>query len=90
MLQVRNLPPDLHEALAERARAEGVSMSEYVTRLLRRDLARPTMREWAARVAAAPATVPAFDLHRTLDDVRVEYSPAAAPDQAPADTAPSA
>ena len=39
MLQVRNLPDELHAALQERARSEGMTMSDYVTKVLRRDLA---------------------------------------------------
>ena len=39
-LQIRNLPDDLHAQLSERAGRLGVSMSEYVTRLLRDDLSR--------------------------------------------------
>ena len=46
MLQVKNLPEALHAALVDRAKAEGVTMSTYVTRLLRVDLQRPTLREW--------------------------------------------
>lgn len=32
--QVKNLPDDLHAALAARAKSEGVTMSDYVTRIL--------------------------------------------------------
>jgi len=48
MLQVRNLPDELHAALSERARAQGVSMSDYVTEVLRRELSKPTVAEWVA------------------------------------------
>ena len=48
MLQVRNLPDELHAALQERARSVGMTMSDYVTKVLRRDLAKPTMAEWIA------------------------------------------
>lgn len=75
MLQVKNLPAELHAALAARARARGVTMSEYVTRLLERDLARPTVDDWVAerRRAAAPAR--AIDVVHALDDARLEYAP---------------
>jgi len=75
MLQVKNLPDELHAALAARSRAQGVTMSEYVTRLLERDLGRPSIDAWVAerRRAAAPAR--AIDVVRALDDVRVEYAP---------------
>lgn len=45
-LQVKNLPDDLHRLLVERARAEKITMSEWVTRTLRRELSRPSMSQW--------------------------------------------
>ncbi len=53
-LQVRNVPADLHEALRERAEAEGLSVGEIVLRALRKELRRETFREWADRVANLP------------------------------------
>ncbi|WP_154793057.1 FitA-like ribbon-helix-helix domain-containing protein [Occultella kanbiaonis] len=73
MLQVRNLPEDLHQALAERARAEGMTMSEFVTRLLRRELSRPSLQDWIADRRGG-LTMP-IDVVRALDDVRAEYDP---------------
>jgi antitoxin FitA len=75
MLQVKNLPEDLHAALADRARREGVSMSEYVTRLLRRDLSRPTMTEWLAEQRDASPTTRRIDVVHALDIARLEYDP---------------
>lgn len=45
-IQVKNVPPELHERLRARARGEGRNLSEYVLSVLNRDLARPSMREW--------------------------------------------
>jgi plasmid stability protein len=45
-IQVKNVTPELHSKLRQRARAEGRSMSDYVLDVLERDLALPTMREW--------------------------------------------
>jgi plasmid stability protein len=45
-LQIKNVPPDVHEALRKRARNEGMTMSDYLLDLIKRDLERPTMREW--------------------------------------------
>lgn len=75
MLQVKNLPDDLHAALAARAKAQGVTMSEYVTRLLRRDLARPALEEWL-EAHGAVGERRAIDVVGALDAVRVEYDPA--------------
>lgn len=49
-IQVKNVTPELHGKLRERARLEGRSMSDYVLDVLERDLALPTMREWLAEV----------------------------------------
>ncbi|GAB08970.1 hypothetical protein GOARA_025_00160 [Gordonia araii NBRC 100433] len=72
-LQVRNLPDDLHARLGERARRVGLSMSEYVTRVLRADLERPLFEDWAASVRSTrPRDI---DVASTLDAVRDEYDP---------------
>jgi plasmid stability protein len=70
-LQVKHLPDELHALLAQRARAQGTTMADYVTALLRRDLTRPTVDEW---LAAHPATgeVRDIDVASALDEVRVE------------------
>lgn len=41
----------MHRRLRERARAEHMSLSEYVLDALERDLALPSRREWLARLA---------------------------------------
>lgn len=73
-LQVRSLPDDLHARLAERSSRLGVSMSEYVTRLLREDLARPTLDDWIASARSASASRP-VDVVGALDAARAEYDP---------------
>lgn len=82
-LQVKNLPEQLHAALAARSRTLGLTMSEYVTRLLERDLTRPGIDQWIAdqrRTATAPRPI---DVARSLDDVRLEYADDASPARAP-------
>lgn len=74
-LQVKNLPDDLHAALQARARAQGVTMSEYVTRLLRRDLSRPTVEEWI-NAHSVPGATRSIDVIHALDGARMEYDPA--------------
>ncbi|MFZ2241498.1 MAG: hypothetical protein WAV90_18435 [Gordonia amarae] len=73
-LQIRNLPDDLHAQLGERAGRLGVSMSEYVTRLLRDDLSRPLFDDWVASVShdSPPRRI---DTLSALDAVRDEYDP---------------
>ncbi|MGH2140757.1 FitA-like ribbon-helix-helix domain-containing protein, partial [Enterococcus faecalis] len=51
MLQVRNVPDDLHAELRRRAAAAGMSLSDYVLRELRRVGERSPMAEVLARSA---------------------------------------
>lgn len=69
-LQVKNLPDELHTALKQRAEAEGVSMSDLVTRMLRRDLALPSMDVWAQRHAPDGFRGQAVDAVAVLDEIR--------------------
>ncbi len=50
-IQVKNVPPELHERLRARARAEGRNLSDYVRDVLERDLLVPSMREWLDSLA---------------------------------------
>jgi plasmid stability protein len=50
-IQVKNVPPVLHERLRARARAEGRNLSDYVLDVLARDLTVPSTREWLDRLA---------------------------------------
>ena len=53
-VQIRNVPPDLHRALKRRALDEGLSLSDYLLRVMEREASRPTRREVLARLAALP------------------------------------
>lgn len=72
LLQIRNLPDDLHARLRERARADGTTMSELAARLLARELSMPTMADWLADVTQRPARAGDVDIEQLMDDVRVE------------------
>ena len=54
LLQVRNVPDDLHRALKERAAREGTTMSELVLRELPRVAHRPSPGQVLARIRARP------------------------------------
>ncbi|MCM2258662.1 MAG: hypothetical protein NDJ94_23770 [Vicinamibacteria bacterium] len=54
MVQVRNVPSELHRKLKARAAIEGLSMSEFVLRELRKALERPTRQEVLERLRAQP------------------------------------
>jgi plasmid stability protein len=72
-LQIRNFPDDLKEQLRARAAQVDLTMSDYVIRLVRDELTRPSMDEWLARIAELPER-PDLNLQgaRFLDDARSE------------------
>jgi plasmid stability protein len=56
LVQIRNVPDDLHRTLKSRAALAGMSLSEYALAELRRGAERPTRGEILARIAARPTT----------------------------------
>lgn len=52
MIQVRDVPDDLHRALKARAKSEGVSLSELIRRELPRIAATPSMATWLSDLDA--------------------------------------
>ncbi len=52
MLQIRNVPDDLHRALKIRAAQEGVSLSDLALSSLRRTAERPSRSELLDRISA--------------------------------------
>jgi hypothetical protein len=71
-LQVKNLPDELHAALRERAELEGTTLSELVTRALRREVALPSMADWLEDLSRLDPIDPAVDVPQLLDKVRGE------------------
>jgi antitoxin FitA len=52
MIQIRNVPEELHRELKARAALAGQTLSDYLLTELRALAVRPTMREWLARSEA--------------------------------------
>jgi len=52
LVQIRDVPEDVHHTLKARAAMTGVSLSEYVRGVLARSASRPTPDELSARIAA--------------------------------------
>lgn len=50
MLQVRNIPERLHRELSKRAKARGQTLTDYVQRLLEREVARPPAEDVFDRI----------------------------------------
>ena len=54
MIQIRNVPEDLHRELKVRAARAGMSLSDYLLDEVRRAAERPTVEEIRARLASLP------------------------------------
>ncbi|HUN79202.1 MAG TPA: hypothetical protein VMU32_09795 [Solirubrobacteraceae bacterium] len=52
MIQIRNVPDELHRDLKIRAAQTGMTLSDYLLAELQALAVRPTMREWLARSEA--------------------------------------
>jgi plasmid stability protein len=52
MIQIRNVPDDLHRRLKARAAMAGMSLSDYLLKEIGAVAARPTMEEMRARLAS--------------------------------------
>jgi plasmid stability protein len=50
MIQIRNVPDELHRALKIRAATEGMSLSDYLLREVTKIAERPTLEEFFSRV----------------------------------------
>ncbi len=58
MVQVRNVPDDVHEQLQRRAAEAGMTLSTYLLRQLEEVVARPTRADLFARAARSGMSVP--------------------------------
>lgn len=58
MIQIRNVPDDLHRLLKSRAALAGKSLSEYLLEGLRRVAARPTLTKLAERISDRESVTP--------------------------------
>lgn len=72
LIQVRDVPDDVHRALKARAAREGLSLSEYLRTELRRVAEAPTAAELLARLRARKPVRSAETSARALRSVRDE------------------
>ncbi len=57
MIQIRNVPPEIHGKIKSRAALEGLSMSDYILREMTRIVEQPSMSEVLKRLAARPRRI---------------------------------
>jgi plasmid stability protein len=58
MIQVRNVPEEVHRTLKVRAAQEGLSLSDYILREISRAAGRPTLDELVAAMKADGSVTP--------------------------------
>lgn len=56
MVQVRNVPADVHRRLKARAAMEGLTISDFVLREIRKAVERPSRQELLERLTSGPRT----------------------------------
>jgi antitoxin FitA len=61
MIQIRNVPDKLHRELKQRAAKQGKSMSDFLKDMAERELAKPDIEEFLARVRSIPPDTSGFD-----------------------------
>lgn len=73
MIQIRDVPEQLHSILKARAAIERMSLSDFIKRELERTTERPIMREWLEQTRQArpiPAKRRAARIVRELRDAQ--------------------
>lgn len=66
MIQLRNVPADVHAILKARAALEGKTLSDYLIEQVRSVAARPTADEMRKRLAQRSAVSPRFSPTKIL------------------------
>jgi plasmid stability protein len=69
MIQIRNVPEDLHRQIKARAALAGTSLSDYLLNEIRQMTERPTIEELRARLRSRADTAPSVS---PADAVRIE------------------
>ena len=73
MIQIRDVPEQVHRILKARAAREGMSLSDFIKLELERSAEQPTMREWLERTRQAkpiPTKRSAAQIIRELRDAQ--------------------
>ena len=72
MVQIRNVPVDFHRRLKSRAALEGMSMSDYILREMKKSLDRPSRADVLARIRARKTPKLSIDVAAVIRDGRDE------------------
>jgi plasmid stability protein len=70
MIQVRDVPDQVHGTLKARAAREGMSLSDFIKRELQLVAERPTMQEWLERTRQRKPIVTRQSAARIIRELR--------------------
>ena len=70
MVQIRNVPVDFHRRLKARAALEGMSMSDYILREMKKSLDVPTRQEILERIRARALQVDSVNAAKIIREER--------------------
>jgi antitoxin FitA len=70
MVQIRDVPDDVHSTLKARAAREGMSLSDLIKRELERTAQRPSMQEWLERTQRLKPISSRFSPAQVVRDLR--------------------
>jgi plasmid stability protein len=70
MIQMRNVPEDLHRKLKVRAAEQGLSLSDYLLRMAEREADTLTIEELTARIRSRPKARSKRAPSETLREIR--------------------
>ena len=70
MIQIRNVPDDLHRRLKSRAALAGMSLSDYLLNEIREFAEQPSLEELRDRLAHLPPITPSVSPAEIIREVR--------------------
>jgi hypothetical protein len=72
MIQLRNVPDELHRKLKVRAAEAGMSLSDYILKDVKTRAAQPTMKEWLKKFKGRKPIVTKESTLETIRAIRGE------------------
>lgn len=70
MIQIRDVPDQLHSVLKDRAAKEKMSLSDYLKTELKKMAAQPTMKEWLELTSRNRPISGKFDAAKLIRELR--------------------
>jgi hypothetical protein len=72
IIQVKNVPPAMHTELRRRAGQEGLTIRDYVLKLIERDQRLPSKTDWLDRLAELEPVTVSHSAAETIREAREE------------------